>query len=156
MFRPLGILFCASFILASACSSPKLEEKERIASLADLTLRQLIAGLNAKNNKVLAKLCVVTSTTGGAPRPLRDDEVATLVYPDPPFEYQGAGKPGTMVLRDGHQQKRIVRLVEVGKEMKVLATGLSMSSYMAKESGKPTPVATGESVRVLSIMSAER
>jgi hypothetical protein len=107
--------------VALACKSAE-DEQDRIARLADLTTRQLIAGLNAGNNEVLAKLIVITSTTGGPPRALRSGEVGHLVYSPPPYEYLGAGKPGTIELRDGAKDKRIVRLIQVGKEMKVIAS----------------------------------
>jgi hypothetical protein len=106
---------------ALACKSPE-DAGDRIARLASVTTRQLIAGLNANNNEVLAQLIVVTSTTGGPPRGLRAGEARHLVYPPPPYEYLGPGKPGTIELRDGKKEKRIVRLIKVGEEMKVLGS----------------------------------
>ena len=124
-----------------ACTVPTTDE-DRIAAKADLTTRQLIAGLNAKNTPVLAKLIVVTSTAGGKPRALTKTEQAQLVYPNSPFEYLGSGEPGTVLLRDGRGAKRAVRLIVVEDELKVLATKEKYSTYTARE----TNAAIGSSV----------
>ena len=133
----LGLLF-ASVI---ACEDPPIEDRERIAAEADLTTRQLIAGLNAKNRDVLSTLLVVTSTTGGPPRALTPNELASVLYPDGPFEYVGAGKPGSMLLRDGSGAKQSIKLVKVAEKMKVLATS--------------EPLAGAAAVRVYKFMTRE-
>lgn len=144
-----------SLLLLTACKSPPTDERERTAASADLTTRQLIAALNANSAEALAKLVVITSTSSGPPRSLRADEVSRLVFSDPPFEYLGAGKPGTMLLRDGAKQKRSVRLVEVGNEMRVLGTVERFSAYAARESGSGAPSIPGVDSRVVSIMRIE-
>lgn len=133
---------CASFVLAVACKGDAKGGDPKIAALADLTTRQLIAGLNAKNTTVLAGLIVLTSTAGGAPRPLTPNEMQKLVYPNGPFEYDSAGQPGTIVLRDGAKTKRVVRLVRAGEGFKVLASSESLGAAI---NGIDPP-------RVLSIM----
>jgi hypothetical protein len=127
MRRTLAGLLLLGLVGGLACKTAE-DDKDRIARLADLTTRQLIAGLNANNTEVLAKLVVVTSTTGGPPRLLRNDEAKRLDYPPPPYEQLGPGKPGTMDLRDGQKQKRIVRLIPFGGEIKVLGSTAHPSS----------------------------
>jgi hypothetical protein len=139
--------------LVSVGCEDKPAEAPPIAALADLTTRQLIAGLNAKSSKVLAGLIVLTSTTGGPPRPLREAELPLLVYPKGPFEYEGAGKPGLMVLRDGKKEKRAIRLIRVGDAMKVLAVNESFSSYAARESGAAPAIAVD--ARVVSFVNRD-
>jgi hypothetical protein len=133
----LGLLFATGI----ACEDPPVEDRERIAAEADLTTRQLIAGLNAKNREVLSTLLVVTSTTGGPPRALNASELASVLYPEGPFEYVGAGKPGSMLLRDGSSAKQSIRLVKVGEKMKVLATS--------------SPLAGVQGVRIYQFMQRE-
>lgn len=145
--RLRGIAFLSAVVIglvsvtASCVEEPVETQGPPIAALADLTTRQLIAGLNAKNTAVLAGLIVVTSTAGGPPRPLTQAELPLLVYAEGPFEYEGAGKPGTMVLKDGKKEKRVLRLIRVGDQMKVLAV---------REA-----VAQGVDARVISFMTRE-
>lgn len=122
--------------LALAACKADMTEQELIAAKADQTTRQLIAGLNAKNTTVLSSLIVVTNAEGGAPRALAKDEADQLVYPNPPYEYVGSGKPGTMVVRDGRGQKRAVRLIVLDDALKVLASKEKYSTYTARETGE--------------------
>lgn len=115
-------MLCVLLGSAAGCKEgAKPTAAETTAALGDLATRQLIAGLNAKNATVLANLIVLTSTTGGPPRPLRAEEMERLVYPAGPFEYQGVGQPGTIVLTDGAKMKRVVRLIRSGEGFKALA-----------------------------------
>lgn len=111
-------LWIASALLVG-CKG-ELEGTELVAAKADRTTRQLIAGLNAGNRTVLAKLVVLTSTVGGEPRHLRPEEADRLVFPKPPFTYAGSGKPGYMLLRDGAGTKHRVHLVTVGDDLEVV------------------------------------
>lgn len=138
--------------VAPGCDDPPEDERDRVAAAADLTTRQLIAALNAENKPALAPLLVITSTTGGPPRALTADELGRVMVPQPPFEYVGAGKPGTMVLADQAKQKRIVRLVTVGDRLRVLASSEPLAAYLRRETGE-SPVDTG--VRVVSVFAAE-
>jgi hypothetical protein len=139
-------------MLAVACKEGAKPVDADAAARADQTTRQLIAGLNAKNATVLAGLIVLTSTAGGTPRPLRSDELGRLAYPDGPFDYQGAGKPGTMVLTDGKKMKRVIRLIRVGADFKVLGSSEPYATYAARELGA-APGATLGDARVISIMT---
>ena len=93
MRRWSGALILALSLGLGGCED-EMSDAQIVAARADQTLRQLIAGMNAQKPPVLKTLLVMTSTTGGAPRPLRDEEVKTLVFPEPPFAYAGPGAPG--------------------------------------------------------------
>ncbi len=102
-------------------------------------MRQLVAGLNAKNKDALGQLLVITSTTGGAPRRLRPNELPSVVFPDPPYEMLGAGAPGTMKLKDGKGRIRIVKLLVRGEQLRVLASRVPLSEHLSRESGQALP-----------------
>jgi len=89
-----------SALLLGACKS-EMTDDELIAAKADQTLRQLLAGMNAKNRPVMQKLIVLTSTTGGKPRTPTAAEMETVAYPNPPYTYAGPGGPGYMTVKDG-------------------------------------------------------
>jgi hypothetical protein len=107
-------------LLSIGCKA-ELEGDELVAAKADQTLRQLMAGMNARKLEVLGSLLVLTSTTGGAPRALRPDELDKVVFPKPPFTYAGPGKPGYLQVRDGDGAKHQVHLVVLGGDLKVVA-----------------------------------
>jgi len=123
-------------LLAFGCKSEP-EGDELVAAKADQTLRQLIAGMNARKLEVLQSLLVVTSTTGGAPRALRRDELERVIFPKPPFAYAGPGKPGYLLVRDGDGAKHAVHLVVLGEDLKVVAKRTGLSAAM----GAGLPVA---------------
>lgn len=104
-----------------------LSDDQIVAAKADQTLRQLVAGMNAQKPPVLAKLLVMTSTTGGPPRALRPAELDTLVFPKPPFAYAGPGKPGYMHVKDGEGRVHRIHLVVTGDALKVVARRTSMA-----------------------------
>lgn len=118
MPRCLPLVFVCLF--AFGCKA-ELSTEEVVAAKADQTLRNLIAGMNARKLEVLQSLIVMTSTTGGPPRPLRAAELNQIVFPKPPYMYAGPGAPGTMRVRDGAGTKHEVRLIEVGTGLKVVA-----------------------------------
>lgn len=158
--RPLAPAWASApaGIACSGCGctepSPK-DERERAAALADRTSRQLVAALNARSRDALQRLLVITSTSGGPPRPLRGDEVGRIVHPDPPFELLGAGRPGTMLFRDGAQAKRSARLIVRGDDAKILATSERLSAYLAREAGGTQEPPADPGVRVVSFLSPE-
>lgn len=133
-------------LLALIGCKADMTEQELIAAKADQTTRQLIAGLNAKNADVLGTLIVVTNTEGGKPRALTKEEKDKLVYPSGPYEQIGAGKPGTMLVRDGRGQKRAVRLIVLDEKLKVLASRESFAAYTARETGTNVPGGAGANV----------
>lgn len=138
--------------LLAGCQEP-LQGDALIAAKADLTMRQLIAGLNAQNRDVLARLVVVTSTTGGPPRPLSADELQRVVHPDPPFEYVGAGQPGTLLMRDGRGRRRAVRMVVLDQQVKVLAVRSTLARYTAQEEGRAEgPKPGGLDVEIVTLL----
>lgn len=150
--RRLQLAMVLATIAAHACKVPE-EEQDRVAAAADLTTRQLLAGLNARNAEVLADLVVVTSTAGGPPRPLSAHERTRLVYPEPPYEYLGAGRSGTMHLLDGKRTKRAVELIRSGARMKVLGHREPLATYQAAEQGRPVPTVPGATdIEVIAVM----
>ena len=124
----LGITL-SGLLLAGCKSEP--EGDELIAAKADQTLRQLMAGMNARKLPVLQALLVVTSTAGGAPRALRPDELSKVVFPKPPFAYAGPGKPGYLLVRDGDGAKHAVHLVVLGEQLKVVAKRTTLATLGA-------------------------
>lgn len=140
-------------IPALGCPAEAPKGDELIAAKADLTTRQLIAGMNANNPTVLAGLTVITSTTGGGPRALSSAELSRLMLPNPPFEQLGPGPPGLMLLRDGKQQKRALRLIVVQGELRALAERMPMSRYVAREQGQAPIAVPGADPEVLTLLS---
>lgn len=140
LMKHVLLLFALGGLIAG-CKAD-MTPKEVVAAKADQTVRQLIAGLNAQNRAVVGKLVVVTSSTGGAPRAPTADELQRLAYPKPPFEFVGAGKPGTMILRAGDKQKRILDLIVVKDELRVLGRFVPLNSYDAAP-GEPTAATPG-------------
>lgn len=125
MFALRGCLPILLLVAGFACKA-ELTEDELVAAKADQTLRNLIAGLNAKKLPVLQRLLVVTSTTGGKPRALRDEELSQVVFPHPPYSYAGPGKPGTMLIKDGEGTRQSVRLIVLDDALKVVAARRSL------------------------------
>lgn len=140
-------------IPALGCPAEPPTGNELIAAKADLTTRQLVAGLNAKNATVLGTLTVLTSTSGSGPRPLTKSELDRLMLPDPPYEQLGPGPPGLMLLRDGKQRKRAVRLIVVGPDLKVLAQKVPLSQYLSVEQGQAVAGVPGADPEVISILA---
>ncbi len=132
--RFLVVLGC---LFAFGCKA-ELSKEQVVAAKADQTLRNLMTGMNARELDVLQSVIVITSTTGGAPRKLRDQELKQVVFPKPPFAYAGPGTPGTMQLRDGGGTKHLVSLIEVGEGLKVLA--------------RRRPLAPGAKIEVISFL----
>jgi hypothetical protein len=159
LWATAGLLVIAAVAMsaaASGCEDAPTDRRDQVASAADLTTRQLIAALNAKSQDALAPLVVITSTTGGPPRALRPDELERVMTPEPPFEYVGAGKPGTMVIQDGAKQKRVLRLIEVGSALRVLATNEALSAYLTRETGTAMAAPEETRVRVISLMTSAK
>ena len=134
--RRVLVVLALTASLGLACNAERTE-KEIVAAKADQTLRQLIAGMNAKKLPVLQTLLVVTSTTGGPPRALRDAELKQVVFPNPPYLYAGPGGPGYMQVRDGQGQKHRVKLIVLGEKLKVVAR---RSTLAMTGSSMPTSV----------------
>ena len=109
-----------SALLLGACKS-EMTDDELIAAKADQTLRQLLAGMNAKNRPVMQKLIVLTSTTGGKPRTPTAAEMETVAYPNPPYTYAGPGGPGYMTVKDGAGTRHWLHLIVLDGELKVVA-----------------------------------
>lgn len=103
-----------------ACKA-ELTDDELIAAKADQTLRQLLAGMNAKNRPVMQKLLVVTSTTGGKPRAPTAAEMEQVAYPNPPYAYAGPGDPGYLTVKDGSGTRHRIHLIVLDGELKVVA-----------------------------------
>ncbi len=137
--------------LIGGCKA-EMTPKEVVAAKADQTVRQLIAGLNAQNRTVVGKLVVVTSSTGGAPRAPTSEELKRLAYPKPPFEFVGSGKPGTMIVRAGDKQKRILDLIVVKDELRVVARQVPLSSFDARPGEKGVAMPSGMDTQVLAVM----
>lgn len=135
--RILPLLLPILLFAVSACNSD-LSDEELVAAKADQTLRNLIAGMNAKNLPVLQKLLVVTSTTGGKPRALRGVELKQVVFNHPPYTYAGPGKPGTMLIKDGQGGRHAVRMIVLDDALKVVAARRSLGG--------------GAGVQVISLM----
>ena len=139
-------------LLVVGCKS-KPEGDELVAAKADQTLRQLIAGMNARKLEVLQSLLVVTSTTGGPPRALRAEELDRVVFPKPPFAYAGPGKPGYLLMKDGDGSKHAVHLVVLGEELKVVAKRTGLSAAMG--AGLPVTLPGAEAQVVTFLEPAE-
>lgn len=121
------VLSLALTLGLTACKA-ELTDDELIAAKADQTLRQLLAGMNAKNRPVMQKLLVVTSTTGGTPRAPTAAEMASVAYPNPPYAYAGPGAPGYMTVKDGAGIRHRIHLVVVDGELRVVARRERMSA----------------------------
>ena len=149
MTRLFG-LFVSGALALAGCKG-EMTEKDLVAAKADQTTRQLIAGLNAQNKTVIGKLVVVTAAEGGTPRAPTAEELDRLAYPKPPFEFVGAGKPGTMLVRAGDQEKRVLDLIVVKDELRVLARKSPLSQYDARP-GDKAKAPGGMDTQVLSLM----
>lgn len=119
--RPIPALLAAVALAALLACKGEPTGDELIAAKADQTLRQLLAGMNAKNLPVMQKLLVITSTTGGRPRPLTDAEMRSVVFPHPPYSYAGPGAPGYMTVKDGQGTRHAVHMVVLDEALKVVA-----------------------------------
>ena len=122
------IVLCLALALGLVACKAELTDDELIAAKADQTLRQLLAGMNAKNRPVMQKLLVLTSTTGGKPRAPTPAEMEQVAYPNPPYAYAGPGAPGYMTVKDGAGTRHRIHLVVVDGELRVVARRETMSA----------------------------